>query len=137
MISSLMSSLISTIIGGLVTFWVSYHYFKKSSEEFISNSKELIQKMRKLKWFINLMCRAMEEKEPGTFNWDKKKIEPTGLILNAEVRVEANSQMTANVTVTRNCKNCGKKFEKGSTNNKDFCSDDCNFEYYKEQLGEE
>ena len=37
----------------------------------------------------------------------------------------------------KQCKNCGKEFEEGSTNNEDFCSDDCNYDYYKNQLGEE
>ena len=36
----------------------------------------------------------------------------------------------------RQCKNCNKEFEVGSLNNPNFCSDDCNYEYNKEQLDE-
>jgi len=38
----------------------------------------------------------------------------------------------------KKCKQCKKQFKtgQGSQNNPDFCCDDCNYDYHKEQLGD-
>ena len=122
----------------ICTIVIAYCFHARATKDSVRATKDSVQQTEKLHALISHMFRYLEcikEGEEGvTLLWNDKDGNPRNIpaiwkTLSGSIHVHTHA--SANIVAIRRCKNCGREFEMGSTNNDDFCSDDCNSKYHK------
>jgi len=88
---SIMTTIISILIGALITWFLTYVYYKKAGEELRKEGNEL----RKLN---TLMLRGLEDAGLAEFGRDSKG-NPTTLLIKLSGEVKSSSKVTGELTV--------------------------------------
>ena len=83
-------AVIGIVAGGLVTWWVSRHYFKRAGDEL----REEAEKLRSLQQFT--IVALTDPKAKLKPKWDSTGTNVIGLILEMEGRASGGSSATAN-----------------------------------------
>lgn len=87
------SGLVGVLLGGLITWLVSYHYYEKAGDELGIEAGNI----RKL---ANLIGHALEQAGLAQFKRDAKG-EMTSIYVDAKAAISAKSKLTGSLTVDR------------------------------------
>jgi|SRR3972149_6994939 len=83
-----LGTIIATIIGGLITFFVAKYYYQRASNQ-------LKIEADKLKKFNTMILRALEMNDMVELNKDPKTGEIVGFIISGKLSIKATSKASA------------------------------------------
>jgi hypothetical protein len=92
-VTNFIVTLVATVLGGLITFFASRHYYIKAS-------KDLEQAAARLQTLTTLIIRGMEEAGLVTFTRDQAG-NPIGLVIELSARAGAVASDKGHASVTR------------------------------------